>query len=256
MDERQQRALAMADAHIEANLDKPLALADVAAAAHYSPFHLLRLMKAATGETLWARIRRLRLENGAMLIQSGLSVYQAAQASGYTTHEAFTRAFHRHFQVTPSRFTPRALYSVWTHTLSPRIVSFGPLSVWRRRVIGPYEALNDQGDAASRWPRHARRRFLFAWDDPALTPPNLLRSDVAWTGASADGATPFHLPMMLVALATHVGPPETLLASYHHLLYHCLPSLGATLSTVWAPFEERLSQGIRIHVPLRTQESP
>ena len=48
--------------HVVANLEQPLALADVARVAAFSPFHFHRVFQKLVGETLAAFVRRLRLE--------------------------------------------------------------------------------------------------------------------------------------------------------------------------------------------------
>ena len=48
--------------YISGHLDRDLALEDIARAANFSAFHFHRIFKAATGETVFGFVRRLRLE--------------------------------------------------------------------------------------------------------------------------------------------------------------------------------------------------
>ena len=56
--------------HIEAHLDEPLRLRDLAAIAHLSPFHFHRVFGAMTGETVTRLVQRLRLEKAAGQLRS------------------------------------------------------------------------------------------------------------------------------------------------------------------------------------------
>jgi AraC-like DNA-binding protein len=51
--------------HIRRHLAEELSLAELARVAVFSPFHFARVFKAATGETLFGFIQRLRIERAA-----------------------------------------------------------------------------------------------------------------------------------------------------------------------------------------------
>ena len=105
----------------------------VAGEAFYSPYHFHRLFVKLTGEGLAAYVRRLRLENSSVLLRSGRPVTETALASGYWTHEAFTRAFHRSFGRAPREFAaaplPEAVSDCWLDR--PRRVESVPIKGWR-----------------------------------------------------------------------------------------------------------------------------
>lgn len=90
--------------HIDQHLDQALELAELAAIAHFSPFHFHRLFSAWVGETLGDYLRRRRLGCAALLLaeRPQLSVLDIALQVGFGSGEAFSRAFKQHFQVTPS----------------------------------------------------------------------------------------------------------------------------------------------------------
>jgi AraC family transcriptional regulator len=83
---------------------------DLAARAHLSRFHFDRVIGAVAGETPARFRRRVLLERGAYrLVTSRMSLLDIAVEAGYSSHEAFTRAFQRAYGAPPStwRAAPR-----------------------------------------------------------------------------------------------------------------------------------------------------
>lgn len=92
-------------AHVAEHLDADLGLEELAAIAHISPYHFHRIFRAMTGESIAALVRRLRLEAaGHALRQTEASVIDVALDAGYGSPEAFSRAFHTAFGMTPSDY--------------------------------------------------------------------------------------------------------------------------------------------------------
>lgn len=91
--------------HIDAQLDQPLQLAELAAIAHFSPYHFHRLFAAWNGgETLGEYVSRRRVELGAhrLLMQHRQSVTAVALAVGFASGEAFARAFKLRYGQSPT----------------------------------------------------------------------------------------------------------------------------------------------------------
>lgn len=99
-------------AHIDAHLDRPLPLRELAAVAHFSVFHFHLLFAAWTGETVGDYLRRRRVETAAMRLaaQPRLSILDVALAVGFGSGEAFARAFKQRFGASPSAWR-RSRYS-------------------------------------------------------------------------------------------------------------------------------------------------
>jgi AraC family transcriptional regulator len=73
---------------------------DLAARAYLSRFHFDRVVSAASGETPGRFRRRVLLERAAYrLVTSGQGVLDVAVEAGYSSNEAFTRAFTRAYGV-------------------------------------------------------------------------------------------------------------------------------------------------------------
>jgi AraC family transcriptional regulator len=76
---------------------------DMAARVYLSRFHFDRVVVATAGETPSRLRRRVLLERAAYrLLTSGSGVLEVAHEAGYSSNEAFTRAFRRAYGVAPS----------------------------------------------------------------------------------------------------------------------------------------------------------
>jgi AraC family transcriptional regulator len=91
--------------YIEEHLDELLPLDELAALAGFSPHHFHRIFQHVTGEAPKEYLRRLRLERAVYRLKvSPDNVLQIALEAGFKTHETFTRAFTRQFDINPSEF--------------------------------------------------------------------------------------------------------------------------------------------------------
>ena len=80
--------------HIQHHLDEAVSLDELAALAHFSPYHFHRIFRGMVGESVMEHVRRLRLERAAHRLKfSDEPITRIAFEAGYETHEAFTRAF-------------------------------------------------------------------------------------------------------------------------------------------------------------------
>jgi len=91
--------------YMEENLDKPLALLEVAHAAGLSATHFARRFKRSTGRAphqylMWCRVERARR----LLAETDNAIAQIALACGFAHQEHLTRVFRRLSGETPARF--------------------------------------------------------------------------------------------------------------------------------------------------------
>ncbi len=125
------------------SLDEPDSSGDVLAGRlHLSRFYVDRLVSAAAGEPPAAFRRRILLERAAYrLIDTDDEVLRVALDAGYSSHEAFTRAFTRAYGEAPSRWRrrPRSF-----QIDAPSKVHFNPpggLRVPGERKVNPMDLL-------------------------------------------------------------------------------------------------------------------
>jgi AraC-like DNA-binding protein len=95
---------------IAARYREPLTLAEIARAVETSPFHLSRLVKAATGVPIHRMIVRLRLRDALeQLLETRESISFIALATGFASHSHLTDAFSREYGMPPSAVRARRL---------------------------------------------------------------------------------------------------------------------------------------------------
>jgi AraC family transcriptional regulator len=95
--------------HIDAHLAQALSLHDLAEIANMSRYHFDRVFNDYAGETPLARVRRLRLALARQKLEAGpsSSILNLAMEYGYTSAEAFSRAFKASHGQAPSEIRPR-----------------------------------------------------------------------------------------------------------------------------------------------------
>jgi AraC family transcriptional regulator len=249
------RILAVLD-HVHAHLDADLEPLDLARRAGFSPHHFHRVFRGMTGESVMGHVRRLRLERAAMRLKHGdAPVTQVALDSGYGSHEAFTRAFRDHFGVAPRDFRGDATDA--TTAVAVTIRSEPARRCLTVRHVGPYDGVGAAWEAlfAYAFPaglvRGVPRTLGLVHDDPEITPPAKCRYEAALV-LESDAPTPdartlpsgFALRELAGgrwATLVHVGPFETIQASYDALLGRALPRRGVELAdepTVEVPLND------------------
>jgi AraC family transcriptional regulator len=94
--------------HVEANLTRKLALAELSAVVHMSPYHFARLFHRAAGVTPRQFVIRRRIEAARLLLDDpGRPIGEVALAVGFRTGSHFTNRFRRSMGVTPSDYQRR-----------------------------------------------------------------------------------------------------------------------------------------------------
>ncbi|ENU0860843.1 helix-turn-helix domain-containing protein [Citrobacter amalonaticus] len=90
---------------IECNLESPLKLNDVATRAGYSKWHLQRIFKSITGQTLGNYIRARRLTLAALMLRlTNRPLLDIVMHYEFKSQQSFTRAFKIQFGNTPASY--------------------------------------------------------------------------------------------------------------------------------------------------------
>lgn len=168
--------------YINNHLNEELSLTALADLSCISEYHFHRIFSSVIGEPIGAYITRLRLETAAqMLSESATSVTEIAEECGYQSLYALSKAFKKHFGVTPSQFRRNPQDYSRIHIaktvppleLSPSIEELPILHLAYVRIIGKYgdEQLFTEG-----W--RALGEFMYRH--------NLLTPITRWMGISFD----------------------------------------------------------------------
>jgi len=93
---------------VESHLPEVISLDDVAQSSGVSRFHVTRAFGAATGRSVMGYMRARRLTEAARRLAGGApDILSVALDAGYSSHEAFTRAFRDQFGTTPEMVRAR-----------------------------------------------------------------------------------------------------------------------------------------------------
>src|SRR5262249_31536802 len=233
-----------------------------------SPYQLHRRFRARVGEAPTRYVRRLRLERAAAWLKlSPCAVTDAAFGAGYTTHEAFTRAFHAHFGLSPRRFRARLARCEPPADATFRVVRLPARRIAYVRHVGPYDDTRAAFARVAAW-GHARgllgdHMLAVYLDDQDITPPERTRCDVAlFVGddVAAHAAVGVRtLPGGDFAVFHHAGEVGERRRLYAALFRGWLPSIRRQPSQRHPHEVHTLSARVieqtaaRIYVPLRAQ---
>lgn len=255
------RVLRVVD-YIWENIDADLDVNTLADIAHFSPYHFHRIYREVVRENVNATVRRLRLHRSACLLTQGtLSIEDIAKQVGYTTAEAFSRAFSKHFGESPSIY--RNSNSRWQPAIKPFSQSRSyPMSynvdiqhIYPVQLGGlPHQGdYNDIGivfekifaTAGSKGLLKPETRSIgIYYDDPKSNDKDALRSHACISmladGSSSVGFEPLNVGGGEHAMLEYTGPYSGLEAAYEWLYGEWLPNSGREAADA-PPFEEYLN---------------
>lgn len=231
-------------------------LTQLAAAAHFSPFHFHRIYRALSGETIGQTAARLRLLRALQrLARPQEPVTEAALAVGYGTPQALARAFRVAFDASPSDLRgepgrldaamdslrrPAAGVDAAMPALQVEIVSVEPFRVVAKRFVGDHRELDQAYGRLFEWAaEHAlleRMTGIYGvpYDDAPDASPDEGAFDCALAfdggAATADGDThPLVLGGGLWARWRHTGSYDHFGALTDRLIASWLPDSGYVL---------------------------
>ncbi|KFN51244.1 AraC family transcriptional regulator [Arenimonas composti] len=229
-------------------------LEELAAVAHFSPFHFHRVWRALTGEPLGRTIARLRLQRALQLLEPAASVVSdVALACGFDSSQSLARAVRAELDTTPGELRGDAgRIAAARRRLAPpspseaepplqvEIVSLEPFEVIALRRRGAFEDLDAGFGALFGWAAEAGLvdaicgLYGVPYGDHRETAPADFEFDCAIALATADAAPPhpmhrLALPAGAHARLRHVGPYEGIEDAVDRLLRDWLPQSGHAL---------------------------
>ena len=124
--------------YIEQNYNEDLTLAELSRVASFSKYHFHRIFKSIIGENLSDYIRRVRLSSSTQKFKTAKKITQIALDSGYETNASFSKAFKKHFGITPQEFSKNAKIKKGNIMLEPEILEIEDINILSVRAIGSY----------------------------------------------------------------------------------------------------------------------
>ena len=88
--------------YIRAHIAEELTVDQLAEQCYLSKYHLMRLFRAETGQSVYGWLTQQRLLLARELMANGVRATEAAYRSGFDTYSCFTRAYSKQFGTTPT----------------------------------------------------------------------------------------------------------------------------------------------------------
>lgn len=242
--------------HIEANLDHKPDVDSLCAIACLSRFHFHRLCSAFFGMSVLSLSRLLRLKKAAyqLAYRHELKVIDIALSAGYESHEAFSRAFRKHFALSPTAFRKAPDWSVWQQQyaavltlrsnivqqdlqLEVEIVNFPETQIAVMEHKGPPETLGRSLQRFIQWrksnalPPTKSLTFNLLYDDPAVVSPEDYRFGLCCSvpqpiAENNDSVVNMRIPAGQCARVRHIGSDDGLSVIIRALYAQWLPGSG------------------------------
>lgn len=94
--------------YIHDHIAEDLSVDQLAEQCYLSKYHLMRLFRAETGQSIYGYLTQRRLMMARELISGGMRATEAAFRCGFATYSSFTRAYGKQFGATPTGRTRNA----------------------------------------------------------------------------------------------------------------------------------------------------
>lgn len=226
--------------YIEANLDSALDIDSLCQLAYLSKYHFHRQCSAFFGMSVISLVRLLRLKRAAFQLayRDSDKVVDIAMASGYESHEAFSRAFKKHFKKSPFEFRKAPDWTPWHSTYAPiltlRIKIMSEESKFNVDVIDfpetPVAVLEHKGPVTglgstiqkfiawrklNRLPPTKSKTFNLVYNDPSFTAPEDYRLDICCAVNDAVNTNDYGvinkvIPAGKCAVVRHIGSDDSI----------------------------------------------
>jgi AraC family transcriptional regulator len=256
------RILGVVD-YVWKHIDRDVDVNTLAEVAHFSPYHFHRIYREMMHETVNSTVRRLRLHYAAReLLRSDLSVESVARKLGYGSGEAFSRAFSKQYDETPTVYrrrreaelpSPLHVPDLRTYPMnfSVETLQVEPIHLGALPHLGDYLEIGAVFErvfvtAASKQllGPHTRSIGIY-YDDPFNAEDRDALRSHACISASPEQAKAAGLETLKVggheyAVMTFVGPYAELEKAYRWFYGEWLPNSGRELADE-PPFEEYLN---------------
>jgi AraC family transcriptional regulator len=173
--------------YINDNLNESIDLKTLALISNTSEFHFHRLFKAFIGEPIGSYVTRQRIERAAQILRtSNCTLTEIAERVGYQSSYSLSKAFKKHFGISPSAFrnletffTSKPTSSKFTPlNLSPEIIKISKKELVYTRIISQYGSKKEYTNAWKELVQFGKSNNILnsqteyiglSFDDPSIT---------------------------------------------------------------------------------------
>jgi AraC family transcriptional regulator len=243
--------------HIDAHLDDDLSVDRLSKVAAFSKFHFHRQFSELFGLGVYQYVQLVRLKRASyrLAFRDSMRIIDIALASGYDSHEAFSRAFKKIVGQTPSEFREKPEWEPWHSTydrirdlraehMKPefdtanvKVVVFEETRVAVLEHRGDPRLIGDSVRTFIEWrkqnhlPPKISATFNILYNDPIQTPPHEFRLDLCAAtprpvSPNEQGVIEKTIPAGRCAVLRHIGSEDTLGDAIMSLYAKWLPSSG------------------------------
>lgn len=220
---------------------------ELAKIANMSEFHFHRIFKVVIGENVGEYISRIRMEDIAQRLRMTKSnISDISERTGYGTKHALSKAFRKHFGMSPSAYRklPKNIELFFTKNrdiqpVIPEIRTVEEKKIVYIRIIDWYGSPQSYIRAWRELAKFARQNNLLrddteyiglSFDDPTITPPEKCRFYACFTtGENIKPTGPFGIHTIKpgqYAVFTHRGAYRRLIDTYYYIYIDWLPGSG------------------------------
>lgn len=239
---------------IATNLDQNLSLDVLSEVSGLSKFHLHRVFSVTVGISLYNFIQLTRLKKSSyqLVFNKEKKIIDIALDANFDSHEAFSRAFKKAFNVTPSQFRSAPNWQKWSESyqfkiptggtnMEVKIIDFKETKIAVLEHRASPTVLNDTIATFQQWrtdsqqsPVSKARTFGIVYNDPNNTAPEDFAFDVCgelFEQLKANNARVIEkmIPAGRCAVARHLGSPDNIEGKIYELYSKWLPNSGESL---------------------------
>ena len=233
--------------------EEKLSIEDVAAHCHFSQFYFSRMFKAETGESIYAFIKRMKLEQSAFRLKTepGRTVTDIGYDFGYSPSN-YSSAFRQQYQMNPMSFRKsiykRTLRHPFFHKKEDELESFEECNrkivirevpdffvLYERRIGNYHDLCIDWNGFMEKYQGYITDQTLFlerTFDDPSITNVDGCIYDICMTvdpGCNLENTCVIQGGKC--AVYPFKGPAKHIYAAYQVIFQKWLPRTGYELDS-------------------------
>lgn len=243
--------VSQAISYIMQHIEEEITIEDVADACHFSKYYFSRIFKAETGESMYAFIKRMKLEQSAfrMKLERDRTITDIGLDYGYSPSN-YSQAFRNYYDTTPIEFRKGIYDKSKTHPFYSHVeVELDSLETCKKKItiqelpertvlyerrIGNYRELVEEWNLfIEKYKDYQDENTIFierTFDDPTITDTDNCLYDLGMTvGKDYDLPNTCVIPGGKFAVYRYEGTPERIYNAYQSIFQVWMPAMHKTI---------------------------